>query len=236
MSEIRYYENENHGFLCSEELQYGVFRSSSFSCQSVVDFAAIGYCRSPENKNCPPHKTTITQGMFNQLKLIANLYRFMRFYVQHWISRYCVPLQLHSDQGRNFDSAVCKRLCEILDIDKTRTAALYPQCDGMVERFSRSILNSLSLLGCSNQQDRDKKLPLFLLVYRSIVHETIGFSPSQMIFGCDIRLPADRLFSQPPNASLLPKQYAGEVPGSRMEEIHHLARDRIDMASEKMKT
>ncbi|GFX93633.1 retrovirus-related Pol polyprotein from transposon 412 [Trichonephila clavipes] len=33
-----------------------------------------------------------------------------------------VPLQLHSDQGRNFDSAVCKRLCEILAIDKTRTA------------------------------------------------------------------------------------------------------------------
>ncbi|GFW93188.1 hypothetical protein TNCV_3333481 [Trichonephila clavipes] len=30
--------------------------------------------------------------------------------VQHWMSRFGVPLQLHSDQGRNFDSAVCKRL------------------------------------------------------------------------------------------------------------------------------
>ncbi|GFW61919.1 retrovirus-related Pol polyprotein from transposon 412 [Trichonephila clavipes] len=30
--------------------------------------------------------------------------------VQQWISRFGVPLQLHSDQGRNFDSAVCKRL------------------------------------------------------------------------------------------------------------------------------
>ncbi|GFV61211.1 retrovirus-related Pol polyprotein from transposon 412 [Trichonephila clavipes] len=37
--------------------------------------------------------------------------------VQHWISRFGVPLQLHSDQGRDFDSAVCKRLCEILAID-----------------------------------------------------------------------------------------------------------------------
>ncbi|GFV05958.1 retrovirus-related Pol polyprotein from transposon 412 [Trichonephila clavipes] len=36
--------------------------------------------------------------------------------VQHWISRYGVPVQLHSDQGRNFDSAVCKKLCEILGI------------------------------------------------------------------------------------------------------------------------
>ncbi|GFS83435.1 retrovirus-related Pol polyprotein from transposon 412 [Trichonephila clavipes] len=41
--------------------------------------------------------------------------------VQHWISRFGVPLQLHSDQRRNSDSAVCKRLCEILAIEKTRT-------------------------------------------------------------------------------------------------------------------
>ncbi|GFT72400.1 uncharacterized protein TNCV_3609422 [Trichonephila clavipes] len=51
--------------------------------------------------------------------------------VQHWISRFGIPLQLHSDQGRNFDSAVCKRFCEILAIDKTRTIALHPQSDGM---------------------------------------------------------------------------------------------------------
>ncbi|GFS66238.1 retrovirus-related Pol polyprotein from transposon 412 [Trichonephila clavipes] len=60
--------------------------------------------------------------------------------VQHWISRYGVPLQLHFDQGKNFDSAVCKGLCEILSIDKTRTTALHPQSDGMVERFNRIIL------------------------------------------------------------------------------------------------
>ncbi|GFS98026.1 retrovirus-related Pol polyprotein from transposon 412 [Trichonephila clavipes] len=87
--------------------------------------------------------------------------------VQHWISRFGVPLQLLSDQGRNFNSAVCKRLCEILAIDKTRTTALHPQSDGMAERFNPTILNSLSLLVSSNQQDWDKKLPFFLLACRS---------------------------------------------------------------------
>ncbi|GFT38765.1 retrovirus-related Pol polyprotein from transposon 412 [Trichonephila clavipes] len=64
--------------------------------------------------------------------------------VQHWTSRFGVPLQLYSDQGRNFDSAVCKRLCKILTINKTRTTALHPQSESMVERFNRTILNSLS--------------------------------------------------------------------------------------------
>ncbi|GFW49334.1 retrovirus-related Pol polyprotein from transposon 412 [Trichonephila clavipes] len=123
--------------------------------------------------------------------------------VQHWISRFGVPLQLHSNQGRNFDSAVCKRLCEILAIDKTRTTALHPQSDGMVER--------------------------------SAVHETTSYSPSQMLFGRDLRLPADLLFSRPPDASLASEEYIEKLQ-ARMEEMHHLARERIGMASEKMKT
>ncbi|GFV80815.1 retrovirus-related Pol polyprotein from transposon 412 [Trichonephila clavipes] len=135
--------------------------------------------------------------------------------VQHWISRFGVPLQLNSDQGRNFDSAVCKRLCEILAIDKTRTTAfLHPQSDGMVERFNQTILNSLSLLVSSNQQDRDKKLPFFLLAFRSAVQETTGYFPSQMLFGRDIRLLADLLFSRPPDAPLAPEEYIEKLSPS----------------------
>ncbi|GFS65088.1 retrovirus-related Pol polyprotein from transposon 412 [Trichonephila clavipes] len=130
---------------------------------------------------------------------------------KNWISRFGVPLQLHSDQGRNSDSAVCKRLCEILAIDKTRTTALHPQSDGMVERFNRTILNSPSLLVSSNQQDWDKKLPFFLLAYRSAVHETTGDTPSQMLFERDLRLPADLLFSRPPDASLAPEGASGRI-------------------------
>ncbi|GFX79070.1 retrovirus-related Pol polyprotein from transposon 412 [Trichonephila clavipes] len=134
--------------------------------------------------------------------------------VQHWFSRFGVPLQLHSNQGTNFDSAVCKRLCEILPIDKTRTTALHPQSDGMVERFNRTILNSLSIL---------VSMPFMRPL--AIPH----------LFGRDLRLPADVLFRRPPDAPLVPKEYIEKLQ-TRMEKMHHLARERIGMASEKMKT
>ncbi|GFX72750.1 retrovirus-related Pol polyprotein from transposon 412 [Trichonephila clavipes] len=105
----------------------------------------------------------------------------------------------------------------------------------MVERFNRTILNSLSLLVSSNQQDWDKKLPFFLLAYMSSVHETTGYSPSQMLFGRDLHLPADLLFIRPPDAPLVPEEYIEKLQ-ARMEEMHHLARERIGLASEKMKT
>ncbi|GFV84435.1 retrovirus-related Pol polyprotein from transposon 412 [Trichonephila clavipes] len=105
----------------------------------------------------------------------------------------------------------------------------------MVERFNRTLLNSLSLLVSSNQQDWDKKLPFFLLAYRSAVHEIPVYSPSQILFGRDLRLPADLLFSRQPDAPLVPEEYIEKLQ-ARMEEMHHLARERIGMASEKMKT
>ncbi|GFT12111.1 retrovirus-related Pol polyprotein from transposon 412 [Trichonephila clavipes] len=71
--------------------------------------------------------------------------------------------------------------------------------------------------------------------FMSAVHETTGYSPSQMLFGRDLRLPADLLFSQPLNIPLVPEENVEKVQ-VQMEEIHHLARERIGMASEKMKT
>ena len=83
-----------------------------------------------------------------------------------------MPLQIHSDQGTNFTSAVFKGLCQILSIDKTQTKLLHSQLDNMVERFNHTILNNLSLLLSQNQHDWDLKLLLFLFTYRSAVHET----------------------------------------------------------------
>ncbi|GFX98620.1 retrovirus-related Pol polyprotein from transposon 412 [Trichonephila clavipes] len=94
-------------------------------------------------------------------------------------------------------------------MDPTRTTTLHPQSDGMVERLNRTILNSLSLSlpVSSNQQDWDKKLPFFLLAYRSVIHETTDYSLSQMLFGRDLRLPTDLLFSRPPDAPMAPEEY-----------------------------
>ncbi|GFW53873.1 retrovirus-related Pol polyprotein from transposon 412 [Trichonephila clavipes] len=55
-----------------------------------------------------------------------------------------------------------------------------------------------------------------------------------MLFGRDLRLPADLLFSRPPDAPLAPEEYVEKLQ-ARMDEMHHLAWERIGMASEKMK-
>ncbi|GFV62925.1 retrovirus-related Pol polyprotein from transposon 412 [Trichonephila clavipes] len=55
-----------------------------------------------------------------------------------------------------------------------------------------------------------------------------------MLFGRDLRLPADLLFSRPPDAPLAPEEYIKKLE-TRMEKINHTARERIGIASKKMK-
>ena len=57
-----------------------------------------------------------------------------------FISRFGVPNQIHTDQGREFESELFSELCKLLGIEKTRTTPYRPQSDGLVERF-----NSLEL-------------------------------------------------------------------------------------------
>ena len=54
------------------------------------------------------------------------------------------PEQLHSDQGRNFESAVIAEVCKLLGVAKTRTTPYHPQSDGLVERFNRTLLDMLA--------------------------------------------------------------------------------------------
>ena len=58
--------------------------------------------------------------------------------------RYSIPEQLHSDQGRNFESQVIGEVCNLLGVDKTRTTPYHPQSDGLVERFNRTLLDMLA--------------------------------------------------------------------------------------------
>ncbi|GBN44542.1 Retrovirus-related Pol polyprotein from transposon 412 [Araneus ventricosus] len=155
--------------------------------------------------------------------------------VRSWISCYVVPMILHSDLSTNFNPALFTELCKPLEILKTRTTSLHPQSDGMVKRFNRTILNNLSLFVSRDQTDWNTHLPLFLLAYRSAEHEVTGLTPAEMLFGRTLRLPYYILFGRPSETPSSPNKYMKNLE-ARLESVHAFARERIELASERMKT
>lgn len=86
--------------------------------------------------------------------------------VKEYVCRYGVPMELHSDQGRNFESNIFQEMCAMLGIHKTRTTPLHPQSDGMVERLNRTLEAQLSKFVDEHQQDWDHYVPFLMLALR----------------------------------------------------------------------
>jgi len=152
--------------------------------------------------------------------------------VNEVICRFGVPLQIQTDQGRNFESVLFKEVCKLLDIEKTRTTPLHPQSDGMVERLNRTLETMLSKFVQENQRNWDQLLPLLAMAYRSAIHESTGRTPSELMFGRDVRLPVDLMFGSPPVPVTAPDStgFAWNLR-EQANKIHQLARDHLDIAS-----
>ena len=88
---------------------------------------------------------------------------------------------------------------------------MHPASDGMVERFNRTLEAMLAKLVDRNQRNWDKCLPLAMLAYRSAVHESTGFSPSLMMLGREIELPADLLLGKPPEEPVSGPDFVGKL-------------------------
>ena len=124
-----------------------------------------------------------------------------RVLVEEFVARFGIPRQIHSDQGKNFESKVFQEMCKSLGMDKTKTTPLHPQSDGMVERFNRTIEEMLSKFVAEDQRDWDSHLPILMMAYRSAVHETTSFTPCELMFGRQIDLPIDLQLGRPEQES-----------------------------------
>ncbi|VDI67411.1 Hypothetical predicted protein [Mytilus galloprovincialis] len=115
-------------------------------------------------------------------------------FFKNFVVHYGLPERIHSDQGANFESRLVKDLCDITGIKKSRTTPYHPQGNGQCERFNRTLINMLGTLEKDKKADWKSYIGPIVHAYNSTKHDTTGFTPFQLMFGRQPKLPVDLAF------------------------------------------
>ena len=108
-----------------------------------------------------------------------------------------VPEALLSDRGTNLLSHLMKETCELLGVRKLNTTAYHPQCDGLVERYNRTLKTALRKHAARFGVQWDQLLPGIVWAYRNTPHESTHEKPSYLLFGFDCRTPTEAALLPP---------------------------------------
>lgn len=154
----------------------------------------------------------------------------------HFIVHYGIPEKLHSDQGPDFESQLIKGLCEVAGIQKIRTTPYHPR-GNPVERFNRTLLNMLGTLENKDKLHWKDFVKPLVHAYNCTKNEVTGFTPYELMFGRQPRLPVDLAFGLPVREQQTKShsQYVKDLK-SHLEESYKIATRSAAKVAERNKT
>ena len=158
--------------------------------------------------------------------------------LNEFFSRYGTPIQLHSDQGRNFESDLFAELCKLLEVRKTRTTPRNPRCNGQTERFNSTLIHMLKCYLKNQHNEWDKYLGCLTGAYRASIHESTQLTPNLLMLGHEVRIPSEIKYGSrtchPYEMVSSYGEYVTNIRG-RMQEAHNLARKYLGTAAKRQK-
>ncbi len=105
------------------------------------------------------------------------------------------PVRVVSDQGPQFMSELYEELHRVLGIKLSHSSPYHPQGISPAERIHRYLKASLQMLGSRTQDDWDVYISSVEFAYRVTPLSGMKYSPFQLLYGREPKLPIDVLFA-----------------------------------------
>ena len=141
-----------------------------------------------------------------------------------------LPERLLSDRGTNFVGNLIKQVCSLMGIKKIFTCPYSPKSDAICERFNRTLINMIGTLPSKSINTWSDYVQQLAFFYNCSPHSVTQFSPFELMFGRNCRMPVDIYLNTQPSDVIhkrTPLQYVKALQ-FRMETCHELARQHRD--------
>jgi transposase InsO family protein len=151
--------------------------------------------------------------------------------VEHIFLKHGVA-DLQSDLGTEFQNQILDAIVKVTGVDKFRTTAFRPSCNGKVERLNGTIGSMLAKAVCETQRDWSEHVSYIAFCYNACVHSSTGLSPFFLMTGQVPRWNVDVILQNPKDElsyDSLPK-YARDVV-DRLETAYELVRNNLGIAA-----
>ncbi len=107
-----------------------------------------------------------------------------------------LPKIIQTDQGTNFMSRAFKQSLQSLGVSHSVSSAYHPESQGALERWHQTLKSMLKKYCYDTGKDWDEGVPFVLFAIQDAKQESLGFSPSELVFGHNVRGPLKVLKEQ----------------------------------------
>ena len=107
----------------------------------------------------------------------------------HWILRYGIPMEIITDQGKEFCNKLSDELYQLLNVTHNTTTAYHPQCNAQAEVANKTIKKYLQSFVDSTTFNWEEYIGPLMFAYNTSFHRTIQTSPYFLTFGTLARQP-----------------------------------------------
>jgi hypothetical protein len=112
-----------------------------------------------------------------------------KVFVTQILCRHGAPQSVMSDRGREFLSDLFQSVLEVLGVKQLNTVGWHSQSNGQAENMIRSITSMLRKT-VEKKNQWDEQLPFVVLAYNTQKHSSAKFSPYEIVYGRQARLPS----------------------------------------------
>jgi hypothetical protein len=107
-----------------------------------------------------------------------------------WICRFGLPLEIVTDQGKEFTNQMASQLFKTLDIRHSTTSSYHPQCNNQADVCNKTIAKYLAAFVDASTLDWEPYVSAIMFAYNTIFHRSIQATPFSLKYRLEARLPS----------------------------------------------